>query len=319
MFVIGENIQIRATQVKRALQERDAVFLQQLAQSLVEAGSHMIDLNIGPRKKDGPEVMTWLVETVSEVVDVPLSFDTTNLDAIETGLKVARSLRAAKGIQAKDMLNPGSLVGDAARTERIFSLAVEYGAGVVGLTLEQTGMPVSTDERVNIALEQLIPPALEYGLPVQDLYIDPVVLTVKGMQEHPKEIIEAVRMCKMALDPAPMTTCGLSNVSNSVPHENRSLINRTFLVMMLGAGLDSAICDPLDLELMEWVRVVEERDESSAMNQALLRLYDKVQAMEMGSFGPGDVDMDDPEQAALYKTVRILRNEVIFADDYLRY
>jgi len=309
MFVIAENIQIRATRVQEALNERDEAFFQDMARKMVEAGAHMIDLNIGPRKKDGPEVMTWLAETIAAVVDLPLSFDTTNLNAIEAGLK------AVKG--RFNMLNPGSIVGDQERTERVFALAVEHNARVIGLTLEQTGMPANADERIGIVMEHIIPDAMEYGLPMDRLYIDPVVLTVKGMQEHPKEIVEAVRACKMVFDPPPMTTCGLSNVSNSVPFENRSLINRTFLVMMLAAGLDSAIADPFDHELMEWVRVVEERDASTPLNQALLRLYDAVASQS--DFGPDDVDMEDPAQRDLYKTVRILHNEVIFADDYLRF
>jgi 5-methyltetrahydrofolate corrinoid/iron sulfur protein methyltransferase len=309
MFVIAENIQIRATRVQEALNERNGAFFQDMARKQVEAGAHMIDLNIGPRKKDGPEVMTWLAETIASVVDVPLSFDTTNLDAIEAGLKVAKG--------RFNMLNPGGIVGSPERTERVFSLAVEHGARVIALTLEQTGMPANADARVGIAMEHLIPAAMQYGLPMDHLYVDPVVLTVKGMQEHPKEIVEAVRACKMAFDPVPMTTCGLSNVSNSVPFENRSLINRTFLVMMLAAGLDSAIADPFDTELMEWVRIVEQRDESTPVGRVLVRLYDAVQSQ--GDFGPGDVDMSDPEQAAIFKTVRILRNEIIFADDYLRF
>lgn len=309
MFVIAENIQIRATRVAEALNARDGAFFQDLARKMVGAGAHMVDLNIGPRKKDGPEVMTWLAETIAAVVDEPLSFDTTNLDAIEAGLKVAKG--------RFNMLNPGSIVGNPERTARVFSLAVEYGARVIALTLEQTGMPANADARIGIVMEHLVPAAMEYGLPLENLYVDPVVLTVKGMQEHPKEIIEAVRVCKMAFDPPPMTTCGLSNVSNSVPFENRSLINRTFLVMMLAAGLDSAIADPFDYELMEWVRVVEQRDASTPLNQALLRLYDAVQSQ--ADFGPGDVDMADPVQSDLYKTVRILRNEIIFADDYLRF
>jgi 5-methyltetrahydrofolate corrinoid/iron sulfur protein methyltransferase len=309
MFVIAENIQIRATRVQEAINERNGAFFQDLARALVQAGAHMIDLNIGPRKKDGPEVMAWLADTIAGVVDVPLSFDTTNLDAIAAGLRVAKG--------RKNMLNPGSIVGNPERTERVFSLAVEHGASVIALTLEQTGMPANADARISVAMEHLIPAATQYGLPIEDLYVDPVVLTVKGMQEHPKEIIEAVRACKYVVDPAPKTTCGLSNVSNSVPAENRSLINRTFLVMLLGAGLDSAICDPLDRELMEWARIVEQRDEGTAVARALVRLYDAVQSM--GEFGPADVDMADPEQAAIYKTVRILRNEIIFADDYLRF
>jgi len=309
MFVIAENIQIRATRVQQAIEERDGAFFQNLARRMVGAGAHMIDLNIGPRKKDGPEVMTWLAGTIASAVDVPLSFDTTNLNAIEAGLKTVPG--------RKHILNPGSIAGNPERTERVFSLAARYGAGVIALTLMQTGMPANADARVEIAMEHLIAGAQQYGLPVEDLYIDPVILTVKGMQEHPKEIIEAVRACKFLTEPAPKTTGGLSNVSNGVPLENRSLINRTFLTMLLGAGLDSAICDPLDRELMEWVRIVEQRDDSAPVGGVLIRLYDAVQSM--GEFGLADVDMSDPAQAEIYKTVRILRNEVIFADDYLRF
>lgn len=309
MFVIGENIQIRATRVSQAIKDRDEEFFRDMARSLVQAGTDMIDLNIGPRKKDGPEVMTWLVETIGGVVDVPFSLDTTNLDAIEAGLKAAAG--------RKNILNPGSIAGSPERTERVFSLAVEHGAGIIALLLEQTGMPANADARIAIAMEHLLPAVEQYGLPMEDLYVDPIVLTVKGMQEHPKEIIEAVRACKFLSEPPPMTTCGLSNVSNGVPHEGRSLINRTFLVMLLGAGMDSAICDPLDRELIEWTRIVEQRDDSTSLGQTLIRLYDSVQNME--EFGPEDADLSDPEQTAIYKTVRILRNEVIFADDYLRF
>ena len=113
-----------------------------------------------------------------------------------------------------------------------------------------------------------------------------------------------------------MTVVGLSNISNSVPHENRSLLNRTFLVMLLGAGLDSAIADPLDEKQNEFIRIVEERDTSTGLANLLVTLYDKTAAME--DLEPTDVDMSDPEQADLWKTVQILYNKIIYAHSYLR-
>jgi len=151
---------------------------------------------------------------------------------------------------------------------------------------------------------------------MENVYLDPLVMTVKGMQDHAPENLNAIRMFKILSDPPPMTVVGLSNVSNSVPHENRSLINRTFLVMLLAAGLDSAIADPLDEAQNEVIRIVEERDTSTAVGQLLVNLYDATAAME--ELDPSLVDMGDPEQAAIYKTLRILNNEVIFADSYLR-
>jgi cobalamin-dependent methionine synthase I len=112
-----------------------------------------------------------------------------------------------------------------------------------------------------------------------------------------------------------MTTVGLSNISNSVPHENRSLINRTFLVMLMACGLDSAIADPLDAAQNEVIRIVKERDESTGAGKAYLALYDTVAMMD--EFTPDQVDMNDPDQAAIYKTVRIIENQVIYAHGYL--
>lgn len=113
-----------------------------------------------------------------------------------------------------------------------------------------------------------------------------------------------------------MVSVGLSNVSNRVPAEMRPLINRVYMVMLMAAGLDAAIADPLDKELREFIRIVEERDDSTPVGALYLKLYDRVAAME--ELEPSDVDMSDPEQAAIYKTVQVLLNKVIYTDSYLR-
>jgi len=109
---------------------------------------------------------------------------------------------------------------------------------------------------------------------------------------------------------------GLSNVSNSVPDENRSLINRVYLVMLMAAGLDAAIADPMDEAQNEVIRIIEARDESTPVGRLLLHLHDSTAAME--EFDAGVVDMSDPDQVAIYKTIRVLKNEMIYADSYLR-
>ena len=177
-------------------------------------------------------------------------------------------------------------------------------------------IPVGADERVSIALEKLIPYMLEIDFPIPDLIIDPLVLTVSGCQEYCPECIEAVRTLKFAWDPPPLSNGGLSNVSNAVPHEMRPLLNQTYMVMLMGAGIDMVIADPFDKELMEWIRVVEERDESTALNKLLVKLYDRVAAME--ELQPEDVDMSDPVQSDIWKTVQVLLNKVIYAESYLR-
>jgi 5-methyltetrahydrofolate corrinoid/iron sulfur protein methyltransferase len=308
VYIIGENIQIISSLVRKAVDERDAKPLQELARKQVAGGAQMIDLNIGRRKKDGHEVMPWLVEAIHEVAPkAALSLDTTNAAAIEAGLKRCKAL----GIKA--MINSAS--ADPVRLEGTMPLAAEYGARIIALTLVKS-VPATADGRVQLAMEVLLPKAMELGIPMENLYLDPLAMTVKGMQDHAPETLNAIRMFKILGDPPPMTVVGLSNVSNGVPHENRSLINRTFLVMLMAAGLDSAIADPLDEAQNEVIRVVEERDTSTAVGQLLVNLYDATAAME--ELAPSLVDMGDPEQAAIYKTLQILNNEIIYADAFLR-
>jgi 5-methyltetrahydrofolate corrinoid/iron sulfur protein methyltransferase len=306
MYIIGENIHIISQKVKDGLKERDAAFFQELAVKQVEAGAQALDLNMGPRKKDWEEVFPWMVETVEAVVDVPLSFDSTNILGIEAGLK--------KVTKAQPIINSTS--AEPERLEKVPLLAKEYNARLIALTMGKSGIPVGADERVNIAIEALIPRMLEIDYPISDLIIDPLVLTVSGCQEYCPELIEAIRTLEVVWDPPPMISVGLSNVSNAVPRENRGLINRVYCAMLMGAGLKMMIADPLDEELKETIRIVEERDESTPVGRLYLKLHDRVANMEEPE--TSDVDMSDPEQVAIWKTVQILLNKVIYADSYLQ-
>lgn len=307
MYIIGENIHIISPKVKEALAARDGAFFTALARRQVEAGAQALDLNIGPRKKDGPEVMSWLIDQVCPgAPDAVFSFDTTNLAAIEAGLRKVPRGRA--------IINSTS--AEAERLERVPPVAAEYGAKLIALTMGSGMIPVKADERVGIALEQLIPRALDVGLPIQDLIIDPLVLTVSGCQEYCPECIEAVRTLKFAWDPPPLVSVGLSNVSNAVPAEMRPLLNRVYLVMLMAAGVDMIIADPLDRALQETIRIVEERDASTAVGALYLTLFDRT--AEMGELYPEEVDMSDPAQQEIYKTVQVLLNKIIYTDSYLR-
>jgi cobalamin-dependent methionine synthase I len=121
---------------------------------------------------------------------------------------------------------------------------------------------------------------------------------------------------KYAWDPPPAISVGLSNVSNAGPRANRSLINQVYLVMLMGAGLEMIIGDPLDADLREVIRIVEERDDQTPLGKLYLAISDRIAAMERPS--AEDVDMGDPEQVAVWKTVQILMNDVIYADSYLQ-
>lgn len=305
MYILGENIHIISEKVKEALANKDQKFFQEQAVKQVEAGAQALDLNLGPRKKDWEEVFPWIVKTVEAVVDVPLCFDSTNLLGIEAGLKHVS--------KAQPIINSTS--AEPERLEKVPLLAKKYNTKLIALTMGSGGIPVAADERVTIALETLIPRMLEIDFPISDLIIDPLVLTVSGCQEYCPQLIEAVRTLEYAWDPPPTISVGLSNVSNAVPHERRSLINRVYCAMLMGVGLQMMIANPLEEKLKDTIRIIEERDESTPVSRLYLKIADRIQAMEEPSID--DVDVDDPEQEAIWKTVQVLLNKVIYADAYL--
>ena len=305
MIVIGECIHIIAQRVREAIESRDKGFIQELAKRQVVKGARVLDLNLGPMKKAGPEVMTWVVDAVQEVVDVPLSLDTTNAAAIEAGLKLC---------QKKAIINSTDATEE--RLSALMPLAAKYNANIIALSLGKVGLPTTADARIELVAEKILPVAMEHGVPTDNLYLDPLVMTVNGTQDQAPETVNAVRFFKQMTDPAPMTTCGLSNVSNSCPAEVRPILNRVYLVMMVGAGLDSAIADPLDDELMEAVRIIESRDDSTPKGELYLALYDAFALSE--EFDTSAVDMTDPELRDIAKTIDVLQNKTLYAHGYLR-
>ncbi len=305
MYIIGENIHIVSDKVKEALKNRDREFFMELAVKQVEAGAKAIDVNLGPRKKDWAEVFPWIVETIEAVVDVPLSIDTTNVNGMEAALRTIT--------KAQPILNSTSTEPE--RLEKVPLLAKQFDAKVIALTMGVAGIPVAADERVRITVEELIPRFLEIDFPMENVIIDPLVLTVSGCQEYCPELIEAVRMLQYAWDPAPMISVGLSNVSNAVPAQNRPLINRVYLAMLMGVGLQMMIANPLDEKQNDVIRWIETKDTSTP----LARLYNKIAERTAAGEEPQieDFDLADPEQAAIWKTTQILLNKVIYADGYL--
>src|SRR3989304_6101049 len=246
MFKIGENIHIISPRVKEGIANRDGAFFVEPARKQKQAGADALDLNIGPQKKAGPEVMGWLVECVQEAVPgMTLSFDTTNLAAIEVGLKK---------VGPNTIINSTS--AEEERLANVPALAAKYGAGLIALCMEKSGIPVSADARIGIAMEKLIPRAQEVGIPMEKLWIDPLILTLSGCQEDVPQAIETVRMLKRVMDPPPKTVVGLSNVSNQVPAELRPRPNQVYMVMLMAVGLDGAILDPLDSKVMDIIRLV---------------------------------------------------------------
>ena len=305
MYIIGENIHILSDKVKEALTNRDREFFMDLAVRQVEAGAKAIDVNLGPRKKDWEEVFPWMVESIETVVDVPLSIDTTNINGMEAALKTIK--------KAQPILNSTS--AEPERLEKVPELAKKYNTKIIALTMGSSGIPVEADARVNIAVETLIPHLEEIGFNMEDLIIDPLVLTVSGCQQYCPELIGAVQMLQYAWDPAPGISVGLSNVSNAVPKEGRPLINRVYLAMLMGVGLQMMIADPLDEKQNDVIQWIESKDTSTPLAALYNKIAERTEAGEEPQME--DFDMGDPELAAIWKTTQILLNKVIYADGYL--
>jgi len=305
MYIIGENIHILSDKVKEALTARDSEFFMDMAVKQVEAGAKAVDINLGPRKKDWAEVFPWIIQAVEQVVDVPLTIDTTNIDGMEAALKTIK--------KAQPILNSTS--ADPERLEKVPALAKKYGAKVIALTMRPEGIPVEADERVTIAVEQLIPRMVELDFAMENLIIDPLVLTVSGCQQYCPHLIEAVRTLQFAWDPAPNISVGLSNVSNAVPNENRPLINRVYLAMLMGVGLQMMIANPFDKEQNDVIRWIETKDTSSPLAKVYNKIAERTAAGEEPQME--DFDLKDADQSAIWKTTQILLNKVIYADGYL--
>jgi 5-methyltetrahydrofolate corrinoid/iron sulfur protein methyltransferase len=205
----------------------------------VERGADYLDLSVGPSADDPVQAMRWLATTVREVTDCPLCFDSTNPAAIRAGLEVG-----GRG----SLIN--SCSADRERIEVLYPLARDCGAKIIGLTMNQAGIPKDADSRATLAME-LVAAADEFGLPLDDLFIDPLLLPVSVAQSHVAQTLNTIGAVKMLSSPPPKTVVGLSNISQKT--FDRSLINRTFLVMAMAIGLDAAIVDVCDDSLIDAV------------------------------------------------------------------
>lgn len=243
MFIIGELINGMYASIGKAIKEKNKAIIQECALGQVNAGADALDVNCGPASKNPAEDIKWLVGAIEEVTDKPLALDSSKPQVIASGLKVMKN---------KAIIN--STTADAEKLDALVPLAKEYQAKLIGLSISAKGIPQNKDQRLELAAT-IVAHCVDNGFPVEDLYLDPIVLPVNVAQAQMKEIIEAIREFKIISDPAPKTIVGLSNVSQGTCV--RSLINRTFLVMASGAGLDAAILDPKDKELMDALATAE--------------------------------------------------------------
>jgi 5-methyltetrahydrofolate corrinoid/iron sulfur protein methyltransferase len=303
MLLIGGSLTTRSPLVEAAVKGKDKVAIQELAAKQVEAGAAMLGIDLGPERKMASRWMEWMVDAVQEVIDTPLALRSANPAAIKAGLKKAQhqALVDATSPAIKDV---GPFI----------KAAAQHGAKLV-LAACEGGVPTGIEERIERITEVLVPQALEAGIPLRNLHIDPFVTALTCDQPQAPNTVDTLRLLKVAAERVPRTLVHIGEISEGVPPDSKSLVNRTFLVMLLGAGLDAAVMDALDAEAQGHMRIIKERDGRTPLSRLLLRLHD-VMAAE-AELDPSAVDDADPRQVALYKTVQILTNQVIYADSYL--
>jgi 5-methyltetrahydrofolate corrinoid/iron sulfur protein methyltransferase len=263
-----------------------------MAVAEAEAGATFLDVNIGPARKGGAEMMEWLVKTIHEVVDLPLSLDTTNIEAMEAGLKAHK-----KG--GRPLVNSVSCQID--RIDPGLDLVKKYGALMVGLLWGTDGMPRDVNERAVLAVDLLLK-ANEKGIPNEDIYIDPIATPVSGERNQVLACTEFMGMLK-DLGPGCKSTVGLSNVSNGSPDDLRAFLNRPYLLMLQKQGLSSSIVDAYDKEMMALCK-----GEMPELEQLVAKIMDG-QSVDMAS-------LSEKEQQYA-KSVNVLMGKSLYSDSWL--
>jgi 5-methyltetrahydrofolate corrinoid/iron sulfur protein methyltransferase len=240
MNVIGERINGMFTVIGDAISAKDPGPVRDMAIKQLEHGADTLDINVGTRvpKDERADVMRWLVESVREVTDAPLAIDNPALSTMRVGIEAATKKGTA-------IIN--STTGQEDKLATFMALAHEFSAGIICLAIDENGVAATTDAKLEIGMRS-VAAAMEAGVPLEQLYLDPIILPVNCDQAAPGIVLETISQFGMLSDPAPHIVIGLSNLSQGA--SERPLINRTFLVMAIAAGLDASIHDPLDTGLM---------------------------------------------------------------------
>jgi 5-methyltetrahydrofolate corrinoid/iron sulfur protein methyltransferase len=292
IYTIAESINIMSKTIGPAIREKTKGPIQKMAEEELAAGADMLDLNLGPARKAGDEMMRWLVETAQEVKkDVRLALDTTNAVAVEAGLKVCNERALINSISAQ----PASM------DDRL-PLVKKYDADFVALTMSEEGIPRDANERA-VALSTIMARADEMGIDHARYWVDPIVLPVSVDINQVNAYMEFLPMVKDIV-PGATNTCGLSNVSNGAPADLRPILNRVYLMMLYKLGQESAIVDAYDSEMMAICR-----GERANQTSFVARLMDGEQI---------DASRLSEQEKILYKTVRVLTGDVLYSHSWLQ-
>jgi len=291
--VVAENINIMSKYTGNAMRERDPKPIQEWAEKLTERGADLLDLNLGPARKGGPEMMQWLVKTVQEVTDLPLFLDTTNSEAVEAGLQVY--------VPKKGNAVINSIMATPERMTLQLPLVSKYGCDMVGLMWGPDGIPRDENERAELLSNMLIRTE-EHGISVERIWFDPIVVPVSSQQQ---ELQGCTTFMQWLPDLAAgcRSTCGLSNVSNGSPDELRDVLNQVYLCMLKKCGITSAILDGFDDEI---VRIAH--DQSMELENLVYRVFDGEEVDTTGM---------DKKAVDYVKTAKLLLGHSLYSHSWL--
>ncbi|HIT91763.1 MAG TPA: dihydropteroate synthase, partial [Candidatus Stercorousia faecigallinarum] len=288
-------------QVREALINRDEKFISELIK--IQSNMDFIDLNIGPAKGDMEEILPWLASLVKKYSDLNISFDTTNSDEMRNGLE---------NFDGKTFINSTS--SDEPRLSRMTDMAAEFGSNLIALTLsKETGIPKTSDGRLEIAFN-IYEKCLEKDIDSEKLFFDPLILPVNVEQSQGLEAINTIKMIKESFDPPVKTVVGLSNISNGCPKEIRPLINRVYACLAFGAGLDAAIIDAKDVELVRILKMLSENIPQSDIDNLYIKLAQMIR--EFGELDDVEFDKKCVEQLRIIKTAGVLLNREIYSHSF---
>jgi len=243
MILIGERINAGFKDVANAIREKKPDAIVKWAKAQAEAGATYLDVNIGAASRD-PADMAWLVETVQKAVPTMISVDSTKIDVVRAGLEALDG----RGC----LIN--STTADPEKLEKLVPMAVKHNASLLGLAMDERGSPQNVERRVENAA-MVFMAAMEAGLPPERILLDPILMPIKFMQEQVRNVLEAIAQFTNLSDPPPHISVGLSNIASKVTERGRVI--RTFLVMAMSHGLDAAICDVCDQEMIAAVATAE--------------------------------------------------------------
>jgi len=287
---VGENINIMSKTIGPAIKERRPEPILEMAQHQEKVGIDYLDLNIGPSRKAGEEVMDWLVKMVQGMVNKPLSLDTTNPAAMEAGLKIHKG---------KALINSVSLQPE--RLEKVLPMAKTYNAHVIGLLWGKEGMPRDANERASLAVDFMYQ-ANSLGIPTEDIWIDPIVSPVSVEINQVLSCLEFMSMLK-DIAPEAKSIVGLSNISNGTPTHLRPVLNRTYLIMLMKYGLYSAIVDAYDEELLSIAK--------GGMPE-IVNLVHRVMDDE-----EPDLKTLSPKEVEYVKSTKVLQGKTLYSHSWL--